>query len=107
MMGWNPSLIMFHQICDHTFVLFFFFFLAYYSPLVYLTYCFQLIIPKAELIMVILMHSISNFFWVSQICFIHCQLFQETLILLSIQVTLAGRSIWLIPSLLLVIFSFA
>lgn len=43
----------------------------------------------------------------SQICFIHCQLFQETLILLSIQVTLAGRSIWLILSLLLVIFSFA
>ena len=45
-------------------------------------------------------------FSVSQICFIHCQLFQETLILLSIQVTLAGRSIWLILNLLLVILVF-
>jgi hypothetical protein len=47
------------------------------------------------------------FFCVLQICFMHCQPFQGNLILLSIQVTLAGRSIWLIPSLLLVIFSFA
>lgn len=53
-----------------------------------------------------LIRSISCFLVLSQICFIHCQLFQETLILLSIQVTLAGRSIWLIPSLLLVISSF-
>lgn len=47
-----------------------------------------------------LIHSNCNFFSVSQICFTHCQLFQETLILLSIQVTLAGRSIWLILFLL-------
>ena len=33
----------------------------------------------------------------------HCQLFQECSILLSIQETLAGRSIWLIHCLLLVI----
>ena len=35
----------------------------------------------------------------------HCQLFQECSILLSIQETLAGRSIWLFYCLLLVICS--
>ena len=53
------------------------------------------------------MHSMAAYlFFVSHICFIHCQLFQECSILLSIQVTLAGRSIWLILCLLLLICSF-
>lgn len=41
-------------------------------------------------------------FPVPQICFIHCQPFQGTLILWSIRVTLAGRSMLLILPLLLV-----
>ena len=54
------------------------------------------------------MHSMAAYlFFVSQICFIHCQLFQECSILLSIQETLAGRSIWIIHCILLVICSYA
>ena len=55
-----------------------------------------------------LMHSMAAYlFFVSHICFIHYQLFQECSILLSKQETLVGRSIWLILCLLLVICSFA
>ena len=54
------------------------------------------------------MHSMAAYlFFVSHICFIHCQLFQECSILLSIQETLAGRSIWIIHCILLVICSYA